>query len=518
MAEVTGVVWEEFAAESTPLDTCTNNGGKRIFPDKRFVVDPSANIRNKVNLKATLNPAVNGCDVQFRTWDVDDPFDQNNSGLANVQVIDSDASGPDNRGSDPGVVTGTGTTDARGVARFTVTVSMQPGNNYRGAASGFAADLSGTTQTQAETNAPPPRVKFTDMLTVWRKLHVELDSMGPVTGNEIVTTFTDIVGTGTALTEARGIPSIDDGSANLDKQPPGNGRFENGTMIVGTPPSTITIAPITANGNTRVVFGAASLAGLPFSAIDNDSFGNGTMSGTITQIAKAGANFVWTLNVTAHNEDPIDWPDFVGGTLTVGGGSGVEIVGANGAASQLTTGAMNTNCRLHDDDDDTLLPRMPDVSGMAAAYASAYVVPVYDVGDNNMNVPFVRNVPLNDGENVAALDWDSRALNSAEYWVVYVLSSFQGQASNRDRDPDSERATLGVTPSVGGGSLVFLEVHQAHEGQSNPAHYEQVTIIHETGHAAGDSDAHPVTENNDIDSSFVAEYLVYIRSAPKPSP
>jgi hypothetical protein len=352
-------------------------------------------------------------------------------------------------------------------ARVTFTVSMQPGDNFRAGASLVQTAIDGTTQTQADTNNPPQYVKFTEMLTVWRRLHVELDSMGPVTGNKIITAFTDMVGTGTALTEARGISTIDDGSANLDKEPPGNGRFENGTFIVGTAPSTITISPITANGNTRVVFPSSSIAGLPFSAIDNDSSGNGTMSGTFTQLTKVGANFVWSLNVTAHNEDPIDWPDFVNGTLTVGGGSAVSIVGAIGTASQVTTSGLNIPCTIHDDDDDTLLPRLPDTSTMAGAYQPAYVRPVYDVGDNNMNVPFVLNVADNSAAVIAVQDWDAKSQNAPDFWIAYVLESFQGQASDQDNDPNSEVATVGVTPFTAGGSLIFLEVRQPHEGVAN---------------------------------------------------
>lgn len=78
--QVAGVValeWIEYAPESTPLDGCPNNGGKRVFPDKRYVIDPSSNIRNLVTLKATVSPIVEGCNVHFRVFDVDDPFDQN---------------------------------------------------------------------------------------------------------------------------------------------------------------------------------------------------------------------------------------------------------------------------------------------------------------------------------------------------------------------------------------------------------------------------------------------------------
>ncbi len=450
------------------------------------------------------------------TRDVDDPFDQNNPSMPNVALIDADAGGPDNRGTPGGLGQATAPTDANGKAVATFTVSMQPGDNFRAVASVVQTAIDGTTQTQADTNSPPQYVKFTDMLTVWRRLHVELDSMGPVTGNQIVTAFTDMVGTGTALTEARGINTIDDGSADLDKEPPGNGRFENGRFIIGTVPSTITISPITANGDTRVVLPTSSIAGLPFSAVDNDTLGgNGTMSGTITQVTKTGGNFVWTLSITAHNENPIDWPDFVDGTLSVGGGSNVSIVAVNAAARQLTTSALNIPCTIHDDDDDTLLRKVPDTSTMAAAYQPAHVAPVYDVGDNNMNVPFILNVANNDPAIIASFDWDTRSQNAPDYWIAYVLESYQGQASDQDNDPDSEISTLGVTPGGGGGSLIFLELIQSHEGITDPVSEERDTVVHETGHAVGDSPDDPVTDGN---SNFNANYLDQIRSSTRPRP
>jgi hypothetical protein len=514
--DVTVLEWQALPG-NIALDVCPNNGDKRIFPGKQTPGDGAAADRRKVHLKATLNPVVQGCTVHFRTWDVDDPFDQNHPGMPNVQLIDNNATGPDNRPTPEGPVPLVGTTDAQGEATVTFTVSMQPGNNYLAGASGIIDAINAATQVDADANNAPPRVRFTEMLTVWRKLHVETDSMAAVTGNKIDTAFTGIVGSGTALTEINGLSSLDDQSANLDKTPPGNGRFEDGALAIGGGPVPITISPVTANGSNRVVFPSMSIAGLPFSAEDNDDFWNGTMSGTITEVVESGIDFVWTLNVTAHNEDPIDWPDFVGGKLTVGEGAEVDIVAVNGAASQVTTSALNIPCRVHDDDDDSLLAKLPDVGAMGAAYREAYVVPVYDVGDNDMNVPFVLNITATEAANTGTMDWDSQTANAADFWVVYLLAAFQHRTTE-DADPDSETRTFGATPGTGGGSLIYLEVDQGHEGVSNPVAKEQITVVHESGHAVGDSGDHPVTTNSDQSSTFVANYLVHIRASTRPSP
>ncbi|MEK6674438.1 MAG: hypothetical protein AABZ47_02150 [Planctomycetota bacterium] len=188
----------------------------------------------------------------------------------------------------------------------------------------------------------------------------------------------------------------------------------------------------------------------------------------------------------------------------------MSIVAANGGVFQLTTSALNIPCTLKDDDDNTLLPKAPDTSAMAPAYQPAYVVPVYDVGDNNMSVPFVLNVP--NGGTVAAQDWDSKSLNSNDFWVAYVLEAFQ-RAFDRDRDPDTEVVTLGVTANPDGGSLSFIEAIR--DGTSNPVVREQNNIVHETGHAVGRSGDEPVTDEA---SNFNANYLEHIRSAARPLP
>jgi len=501
--------WRAFAPESTPLDLqAPNNGGVRMFPGRRFAVDPSQNIRRSVAIEAQIIPTTPGCRVHFRVWDVDDPFDQNNATMANVTLIDADTTGPDNRPTPEVPQSFTATTDATGKARITFTVSMQPGNNYRAAASLYAADRDSTPQADADANTPPPRVTFSQMLTIWRKLHVETDTMDAVTGNEISGPFTDIVGSGTSVTEVLGIGLLDDGSENRDDVPPGNGRFENGTLTIGTIPNTITIFPITGNGNSSVVFSVTSIIGLSFFARDNAFFNRSTMSGTIAQITKSGGNFVWTLSITAHSDTLINWPAFVGGTLDVGGGSNVGIVTFDPTVATLTTNALNIPCIVKDDDDDTLLPKMPDTGQLASAYQPAYVVPAFDVGDNNPAVPFVLNVNATVADVMAAFDWDSRALNAPDFWVAYLLEAYQ-HATGMDVDPDSEGGVDGITTSMRGGSLIYLEVHQMHEGQANPIATEQDTVVHELSHVFGTPDLSG--EPTDGNGNLTANSLKLIR-------
>jgi len=215
---------------------------------------------------------VDPVDVWFESFDTDDPT----SAASPVDDIGGGESREeDNRGTSPSpsgkfVNPDHSSAETAGLRRqtfvsktatFQFQTTMQPGDNFRvvGNADKFFLNdlinddrLAGAgiadkqrimnkwiTGTFAAREIRQPDKYATNVLGVWRLLHVELDSMGPVTGNEIVTVFTDIVGTGTGLTEARGIPSINDGSADLDTDPPGNGRFENGRMIVGSGPGAV---------------------------------------------------------------------------------------------------------------------------------------------------------------------------------------------------------------------------------------------------------------------------------------
>ena len=89
----------------------------------------------------TIDPPIAGVTVYSRVWDVDDPSDQlhaNDQDIWNIQQVDGNMTGPDNRptGSES-VWSSYKSTDEYGQAGVTFTVSMRPGNNYRAAASCF---------------------------------------------------------------------------------------------------------------------------------------------------------------------------------------------------------------------------------------------------------------------------------------------------------------------------------------------------------------------------------------------
>lgn len=143
-----------------------------------------------------------GQTIYFKSFDLDDPS-------TDAAPVDSNGSaGNDNRGGagtaqQYGILSPVGgngttnsasaTTDANGVASADLTVTMQPGDNFMVAASHDSKYLGGLTVDRITlkdsgglvVGAATTKAKASPMLTVWRRVHVEVDSMGVVTGNNV---------------------------------------------------------------------------------------------------------------------------------------------------------------------------------------------------------------------------------------------------------------------------------------------------------------------------------------------
>jgi len=235
--EVTDVVWETYPGN---IELVPDNGKYRIFPDKQTPEDQNGADRRKVIVKATLSAPVQTSDnihVVFRCWDVDDPS-------SNTAPIDPDDSNPDpnyhsidNRGSfyfeggssfvlehaDSSVVT------------VIFEVSMQPGDNYRVTATTRDLAPPDLTHYMVDTGNLPYGVKRTPMLTTWRKLWIEQDSMTAVatTGSEM----NHVEGTASGY-EPYQPPPVDRTWILLGQNLPGafddENQFKYGTYVAGT--------------------------------------------------------------------------------------------------------------------------------------------------------------------------------------------------------------------------------------------------------------------------------------------
>jgi hypothetical protein len=257
--------------DNTDLDANPNQGGgKRIFPDKQTYADESPD-RQKVRVVATyIGPVLENRHVYFKSFDVDDP--------STSTIIDPLGNvGNDNHPPGAGTLSPIEmVTDGDGKARVTLTVGMAPGDNYRVAASLDSTKVQEPylTQTMADTDAPPPGVVFSQMLTVWRKLHVELDSMeGVLTSgaeqNQVVgTAHTYAYNSGTNETTVDLEQDLDDcweeGKAS---------HFENGSYTPNGASSYTPLRTVSHDGHDDIVVqGNCSLSSKDYVLRDDDSF------------------------------------------------------------------------------------------------------------------------------------------------------------------------------------------------------------------------------------------------------
>lgn len=185
----------EYQAIDSALDTNPNaGGGSRIYPEKQT---PSDSInRKRVRVRATLSGAVADIKIYFKSLDLDDPS-------ANASPVDPNgSSGGDNRGNIPNGIlsavntngttnTVTITTNSSGIADADFLVTTHPGDNFMVGASGDPTITSGLVvrpdgtalEDAGGADLPITKAKQTTMLTVWRKIHLEVDNMGGVSGN-----------------------------------------------------------------------------------------------------------------------------------------------------------------------------------------------------------------------------------------------------------------------------------------------------------------------------------------------
>ena len=223
--------------------------GSRIFPDKKNPDDNSPN-RNRCILR--IKTGLPGQTIYLKSFDVDDATpDSVDNDPSNK--IDIDAKGDDNKDTifpksgkfvSSSSNTATVTLDSNGEAQVQFETTKQPGDNFRVALAFKQEDLAGL-----KVNNPggdgfvdgdsDKQVKgfngvVSPMLTVWRRLWCEFDSMGPPSqqfdGHE---NFEDVeVGTENAYQEDH--PS--EGQSILGVSPAlseGDNRFENGKLYVG---------------------------------------------------------------------------------------------------------------------------------------------------------------------------------------------------------------------------------------------------------------------------------------------
>lgn len=230
--KISSLTFEQILTDDLPIDVNPNVGaGLRIFPDKKL---PTETVdRRRIRVKAQYSTATAGVRIYFRNFDVDDP----SANTAPIDVELTRNAGNDNNGNIDGttatragllIIPSAGQpnpyscqafsnsnasgvsclTDANGVAIVDFQTTMQPGDNFSVVAgpdetyvsglalAGNGVDLNDTnnneipaTSATNECSAAMNRACRTDMLTVWRRLHLEIDSMGNVGSDNRVTGY-----------------------------------------------------------------------------------------------------------------------------------------------------------------------------------------------------------------------------------------------------------------------------------------------------------------------------------------
>jgi hypothetical protein len=559
-----------------PLDENPNEGGgQRIFAERDDPGAEPSQDNQTVKVKATVFPRRAGVTVFFRSFDVDDPSadacpvdcnDQNNPGAGNDNRGSVELGGVPNTGVFVGFDTQPGSgqaqTGATGEAVLDLIVTMQPGDNFRVAAALEADMLDDLTVNPLDLQTDPELLyvpagndagldgfdgKLTQMLTVWRTLHVELDSMEPVPApphpqqNIKSGKVVEIRGASPEAKEITVDMDLRDGSPDMDDDevPLGFGRFELGELTIGTgagvPGATVT-PNICCNG--RFIVQKGFDGGIEIAFLMTKP-GLPPVTGRVWQWDAGSLEFH-----VAVTEGTLA-TQYKDGTLNI---SGVEMeirrVRVNHGIVQVKT-LKEIPFVLHDDDDDTVLPKIPDTSLLADALAEAYLV--FDlVGTQDVDLPFVANVHPSAAVTLHA-PWQTRTSNSADYWVAYVIAGFQGRTYAEpapgfvvaDGDPNIELAIgpiFGVTTAPTGGSIIFLETIRDLQLHINTIPglselYESLgieleimeadTLIHEVGHAISQQGLHvPNTGTGVTNGSgrYLPEYLDLIRLSTKPFP
>lgn len=488
---VTALVWERI--NSTVDNNNTNTGGgQRIFPDRELLGSPAA--QRTVRVRAVVNPAKAGIKVFFKAFDMDDP-------TTDAAPVDTNgAAGGDNIGvpHQGALDHAFAFTNAAGEATAILTVSRHPGDNYKVAASCTPGYLGGVTASglnlQDGTGATLPNAKGrdTNMLTVWRRLHVERDSMvaPPTTGAQRNFEAGNVLGvttSGTGDPIVRVSTNLADGSAMLDTPANfGNGRFEGGMIRIGTGAAAADTA-IEGNGTDYV----QNPGGFNIAAqVTRTNQPN--VNGNVTSLVGT----VVTLDVPANTLTNA----YVGGTISVAGVS-MNVTAVNPANSTVTVGALaNIPFELRDDDDNTVLPNLPDTSLMEEKYAPAYILPVFDGGgaaaNDKMTVAFKRNftsdtVAALNGELAVANALESDANRADDFWIVYVLQAFQSRTwspglQRGDNDPNGPEAALGGVAAGLNGKGAFTFIEELRDEETEGGFVETAaTVAHETAHQFG---------------------------------
>jgi hypothetical protein len=327
-----------------------------------------------------------------------------------------------------------------------------------------------------------PGAYASPLLTVWRLLHLEVDSMvapslvapGIALGNVITGEFTVMQGLATSAS-GFGYPlnvlpaprdpakPLDDGSPNYEDAD--GGRFQEGSVFLGGT-GVSNKHPVSLNGDYGIALTQPrNVVPIPFSLTYQSSGTTVTATGIVTNI-QVSPNLTALMQL-AIQSGPVVWSELVGGSLRLGTASASPstVLSTAPGYSTVLVNRMYLPFWLVDDDDThddgdpatSILPlnifgALPD-SILRDALMDAYILLEVDGGNgsanNAMDVAFVSN------EIAAVLDSDYKLMQSpargviqseGSFWMAYACFAYQGREEgtfldNVDWDPRNEAGT-----------------------------------------------------------------------------
>lgn len=486
VATIMALVFENFDSNYSNIDSNPGNGqtgsagGRRIFPDKKDVADVNSGTTDRALVKviATVSPTIPNVQVYFGSYDLDDPS-------ANAAPLDTNASvGDDNNGavnssksgdfvspsgitctaSTPAVVGRIGCTVASGgTATAAFKTTMQPGDNFAVAASltdtyrdsitlnssdgsKLTDSANKTIPISGEANTDNAAGIRTEMLTVWRSLHIEVDSMGNVSGNSV---------TGTIASNLRGVTRSQI-TLTLSVSTLEPNRFENGRLVIGS--------------SSYGVINSNPAASPPVDA---------NTSNTVTIINTGTFSVSYGDSFTLYDDDDMDDEDV--GNLNGDQGDNVPepdlgLLTPNEVSCSNTFNTNNCN-----------------------VFVSAYVQPTYDLSGSHEDIPFYTNTSSSSLANIRTSYFQNKMYEAnTDFWTIYLLGAYQFESSI-DGDPDSSGAIFGFKDGPGTndgeGAVIFNEVGRPREYENmntiNPVDWRmrpvsrRFTVAHEVGHLFG---------------------------------
>jgi len=475
-------------------------GGARIFPEQN---EPGGQMHDKVKVRVTVEPTLptfHTMTVYVKDFDVDDPTQNRLPGDKQNPCDPNDTAsqrkGEDNMQSSKLNPTGDRSATIPG-GQDHVDFEYQlylvhPGDNWVVAASFSQSQLgtididTATGTTLRFTTTPSTQVPAawcTEMLTVWRTLHIEEDSMKAPTGNEnaVLTGAVAMMESAANGPKKVFVPTTD----ALE-----SGRFEGGSIEIG--PNKAKTSGLTGNGTDYVEKADGTGINVPCEA---KKPGNTRPSHVKRMYTDGGEDrFEVSESIPAT---------YNGGQFLVCGSNPMTILGITGFVK--VDSFVDIPVVLRDDDHADVLPKesVINLALMNQKFAPAFIVAVRDGGGNEENNrqdnPFKENfefekdkndnITVDDVEDYFSADphvFQSMSNRSKGYWIVEVLVAFQPRGL-QDNDPNSEVPRLGECGSNDGRALVYRETIRECYSTSDDDQDEDAgrVVIHEIGHALG---------------------------------